>query len=631
MESSIAIRRISFGALVLLTWSGLVAALVAVLARDGAMGPVELAMASLFGITTIWLVIGFWNALIGFVLLRTSRESANVGPRRRAHAAAASRTAVAMPVFNEDPEEVFRHLATMAESLRRTGAAEQFDLFLLSDSGDAATIAREEQLVAAWRAAPKANGLPPLHYRRRADNAGYKAGNIAEFCQRWGDRYDYMIVLDADSVMSGGAMVDLVRAMDADAGLGIVQTVAIGLPASSPFARIFQFGMRHGMRVYAEGSRWWQHDAGPYWGHNAILRMRPFRDHCRLPDIPGRSPLSGAILSHDQVEAALMRAAGYHVRVVTLADGSWEKTPPTLVDFIKRDLRWCQGNLQYLHLLGMRGIRGMGRLQLVLAILMYVSAPCWLGFLALGLGTLAAETQRLGDSGMGLRAAATAPSGFAIGLFALVITMSLAPKLLGLADTLFDRRARRASGGGKRIVIDGALDLILSVLLSPVIAVVETMFMAGLVCGRRMRWDAQARESRHLPLAESFRRLWLPTAVGLGGTGLIVLAAPAVLPWAAPILLGLSLAAPLASITADPDLGRWLKRHGICATAEELALSSAGLDDEDKNPDQIPLRSPHWEVSSVCDGSAAFLGVDEEARHAPAAPSAPVTRAKRAA
>ena len=228
--------------------------------------------------------------------------------------------------------------------------------------------------------------------------------------------------------------------MQANPRLGILQTLVTGQPAESAFARIFQFGMRHSMRTHTIGIAWWQGPSGPYWGHNAIIRLQPFIAHCRLPLLPGRPPLGGPVLSHDQVEAALMRAAGYEVRVIADEFESWEENPPSLPDFIKRDLRWCQGNMQYLRLLARPGLKPMGRFQLVNAIFMYLGAPFWILMLAAGLAAALMPT----PSG-----AAQFPAALAFALYFATLAIGFAPRVLGVIDILL-QPARRAAYGGTR-------------------------------------------------------------------------------------------------------------------------------------------------------------------------------------
>ena len=231
----------------------------------------------------------------------------------------------------------------------RTGEGAQFSYFVLSDTNDPAVAAAEERAVEAWKAADPDRDR--IVYRRRSDNTGFKAGNVRDFCERWGKDYALMLPLDADSLMAGPEIVRLVRMMQAHPRIGILQSLVVGMPSSSAFARIFQFGMRHGMRAYTMGQAWWVGDCGPFWGHNALVRIKPFHEQCDLPILPGKPPLGGHVLSHDQVEATLMRRAGYEVRVLPEERGSWEENPPTMLEFAQRDVRWCQGNMQYIKLL----------------------------------------------------------------------------------------------------------------------------------------------------------------------------------------------------------------------------------------------------------------------------------------
>lgn len=555
------------------------AALGYVLSADG-IGAIDVLLIALFVASGIWPVIGAWNAVIGFVLLRRDRgtPAGAVWPELATvptEADLRGRTAIVMPVYDEDPIAVFANLSAVARSVAETGYAEAFDFHLLSDSQSEAIVAEEERRVAAWNAEPIA-GIR-LAYRRRADNRGYKAGNIGEFCDRMAVAYDYMLVLDADSAMTGAAIARLVRIMDHDDGLGIVQTLAVGVPAASAFTRLFQFGMRQGMRTYTMGSAWWQGDDGPYWGHNAIIRLAPFARHCRLPVLPGRPPLGGYVLSHDQVEAVLMRRAGYAVRVLVEEGGSFEENPPTLIDFIRRDLRWCQGNMQYLTFfrrLGtaaplLPGVRPMGLVQLALAILMYLGSMAWMAFMAVGL--MAVMLAPVGPE-------ASAPAVMAdhlpvgIGLFATMVLVSMLPKLMGVADILRRPAARIAYGGTLRVLAGAAIELVLSALTSPVIAVAQTLFITRLAAGRGLTWQTQNRTARGLGLAEAAQRLWPQTVIGLVAAGTLALLAPPLLAWAAPLLLGLVLSVPIAVLTAAPGVSRWMCRHRLCSVPEETCM-----------------------------------------------------------
>ena len=340
----------------------------------------------LFTVTLPWMVIGFWNATIGFIIMRFARDPvAAVTPsagRVSGHEPIVASTAILVCIRNEPPERVIRHIAPMIDGLIARGVAQQFHVYVLSDTSDLAHAAIESrhfsELANAWR------GRIALTYRRREVNTGFKAGNIRDFCDRWGEQHDFALTLDADSLMTAEAVLRLVRIMQANPQLGILQSLVIGMPSTSAFARIFQFGMRLGMRSYTIGSAWWQGDCGPYWGHNAIIRIAPFMMHCHLPVLPKGALIDGHILSHDQVEAVLMRRAGYEVRVLPEEGASFEQNPPTLIEFIRRDLRWCQGNMQYWHFLVMPGLKWVSRYQLAFALLMFLGSPGWIGLLVFG-------------------------------------------------------------------------------------------------------------------------------------------------------------------------------------------------------------------------------------------------------
>jgi membrane glycosyltransferase len=528
-----------------------------------AFGLLDLLMLAAFAVTLPWSVIGFWNAVIGFVLMRFARDPiAIVSPfarRIRGDEPIVARTAILACVRNEDPSRLSRNLAALIEGLAATGTADRFHIFILSDTNRSDIAAAEAHVAAALQA--RHGRTIAVTYRRREVNTGYKAGNIQDFCKRWGSGYEFAIVLDADSVMAPAAMLRLVRIMQSDIRLGIVQTLVTGMPSSSAFARIFQFGMRLGMRSYTLGGALWQGDCGPYWGHNAILRVAPFTAHCHLPVLPGAPPLGGHVLSHDQVEAVLMRRAGFEVRVLPEEDGSWEENPPTLLEFIRRDLRWCQGNMQYWRLLLMPGLKPVSRCQLMLAILMYLGAPGWLSLMALTLG----------------RAHFAAPgfvlfrSDSVVSLFAIMMAMTFAPKIATIIDVYSRAPMRQAFGGAFRFGVGIVTETVFSMLLSPVMAIAHTVFLGGLLFRRTVGWTAQQRDDHAVPLGFAVRKLWLQTMVGLGLLVWFATSMPGALWIGLPFWGGLLAAIPFAMLTGLPRLGLGLVRLGICAIPEDTA------------------------------------------------------------
>jgi membrane glycosyltransferase len=325
-------RRIAFTAINLATLAALTWGLANVFGKGG-WSATDIVIVACFLIGAPWTSIGLWNAVLGVWLLHGRQNGvASAAPHLAAgetDAPVTSRVALAMTVRNEDPLRSYQRLAVMREGLDATGWGQQFDIFILSDTTDPAVAVEEERLFHAMR--PSLGG-PRAQYRRRTSNEGYKAGNVREFLNNQGRGYDFYLPLDSDSLMSGPAILRMVRIMQVYPRLGILQSLVVGALASSGFARIFQFGMRHGMRSYSMGSAWWQGDCGPYWGHNALIRILPFRRYCRLPVLPGSQPLGGHILSHDQIEAVLMRRAGYEVRVIPVETESWEeRTSPSAI------------------------------------------------------------------------------------------------------------------------------------------------------------------------------------------------------------------------------------------------------------------------------------------------------------
>lgn len=554
-------RRWLVATLNLLTLAALLYGLAHVLSAGGwSLADFAIFVAFLFGAP--WTVLGFWNAALGIWLLHGVADGLDrVAPFAAAGEAPTPltvRTAVLMTLRNEVPARAFQRLDVVKQSLDATGEGAWFDYFVLSDSDDPAVAAAEEQLAAAFAARIGEPGR--LTYRRRSDNAGYKAGNLRDFCERWGDRYELMLPLDADSVMSGDAIVKLARMMQAHSKLGILQSLVVGMPSKSAFARIFQFGMRHGMRPYTMGSAWWIGDCGPFWGHNAMVRIAPFRDHCHLPVVPGGPPLGGPVMSHDQVEATLMRRAGYEVRVLPVETGSWEENPPTMLEFARRDLRWCLGNLQYLRILDIPGLKLMSRFQLAWAILMFIGLPAWTLMIAL------LPLKVLED-----RAVPDYPAGFAATLYVLFFAMYLSPKLAGFADILLTRGGTRRYGGTARFVASSLVEIVFAFLQGAVSSFRTTLFMVALAFGKaRIGWNGQARDAHALSLATAFAGLWPHLVFGLYIVGALALLSPTVLVWSLPLTAGYLLAIPFAMLTAAPALGALLVRSGLCGIPEDF-------------------------------------------------------------
>ena len=553
-------RQIVF-ALNVVTYLGMLAVAARILGSGG-WTVVDAILFLCFAAGTPWTVLGFWNALIGLWLLHFRKDAlAQVAPF--AHAGDEPTplritTAIFMTLRNEDPERAILRLRAVKASVDATGEGRAFSYFVLSDTNDATVAAAEQRLIDAWKAADPDRDR--IVYRRRASNTGFKAGNVRDFCARWGSAYTLMLPLDADSLMSGDQIVRLVRMMQAYPKIGILQSLVVGMPSVSAFARIFQFGMRHGMRSYTMGQAWWVGECGPFWGHNALVRIKPFHEQCDLPMLPGSPPLGGHVLSHDQVEATLMRRAGYEVRVLPVERGSWEENPPTMLEFARRDVRWCQGNMQYLKLLNLPGLYPMSRFQLVWAILMFIGIPAWTLMIAL-LPVAAWEARDVTDF----------PAGLAIGLYITFFTMYLMPKIAGLLDAMLTPGGVARYGGWLRFLPSAAIELVFSFLQGAVSTIRTSIFMVGLLFGKSVVWGGQSRDAQGLSWATAAESLWPQTLFGIIVCGALLAIAPAVFWWSLPLTAGYLLAIPFAVLTAEPGLGRLLQRLGLCGIPEDFA------------------------------------------------------------
>lgn len=531
-----------------------------VVAGDG-FSLVDLPLAALFAVLFFWVAFSFWTATMGLAAI--------LGRPRRKRAAKMSpsdldqlpRTAVLMPIYNEDPGSVFAGVRAMIRSLRESGTTKLFDLFVLSDTTDPDVWLEEER---AW--ARLISELPcdvHVFYRHRAKNISRKAGNIADFCTRWGAHYPYMIVLDADSVMTADTWVEMVRRMEQDPDIGILQVPPTPVNRQSFFARIQQFAARVYGPVFLEGFALWSQCDGNYWGHNAIIRIRPFMENCDLPILPGDGPLGGEILSHDFVEAALIRRAGWKVCLAHDLEGSYEECPTTMLDYAKRDQRWCQGNMQHSKLLLAEGFHPASRLHLSMGVMSYLASPLWLLFLVLTvLGAVAGEGWFASD----------APVAGAALLFTATMAMLLLPKLWGVIAVSRHPQQVDGHGGWKRALASVLLETIVSVLIAPIMMLLHSRFVISTLLGQRVGWNAQPRDDRGVSLRDA-TAVHLPhMLIGLAIGWIVWLLVPGLLLWLSPVLLGLVLSIPLSMLLGNVKVGRRLADWKLLLIPEEMLL-----------------------------------------------------------
>ena len=513
------------------------------------------------------------------------------------------RTALLMPTYNEDPARVMAGLQATYESLDATGHAGAFDLFILSDTTDPDVWIAEEAAFLALRERTGAAGR--IFYRRRPKNSERKAGNIADWVRRWGAAYPVMLVLDADSVMEGETLVRLACALERNPGVGILQTLPVIVGATTLFARMQQFAGRVYGPLIAQGIAWWHGSEGNYWGHNAAMRTAAFAAAAGLPTLPGRTPFGGHILSHDFVEAALIRRAGWAVHMAPGLGGSYEEGPPSLTDVAVRDRRWCQGNLQHAKVLPARGLHPVSRLHLLMGIGSYITSPLWLLFLLAGvLISLQSRFVRPEYFGEGRALFPSWPQVdpvLAAQVFAGTMAVLLAPKLLAYLALLRDSTLRRGCGGGIRTGLGVLVETLLGGLIAPVAMLIHTGAVAGILLGRDGGWNPQRRDDGRVPLRQVVAGYWRLTLFGLLLAGAVWTVSEALFLWMLPVLLGLGLAIPLVTFTSSRAAGQALRRLGLLGTPEErqapaVLLRAAALSHELRRPAEpaIPrlLRDP---------------------------------------
>jgi membrane glycosyltransferase len=581
--------------------------------------PLEIAILVLFGVLFAWISAGFWTALAGFWLLARGHDRYAISRRMIGEGPASiptdSRTAIVMPICNEDVPRVFAGLRATFESLRATGALDRFDFFVLSDTGNADTRVAE---LDAWLALCNAvDGFGRIFYRWRQHRIKRKSGNIADFCRRWGRKYRYMIVLDADSVMSGDCLTALVRIAEANPDAGIIQTAPRAAGRDTLYARVQQFATGVYGPLFTAGLHAWQFGESHYWGHNAIIRVAPFIRYCALGRLPGHGALSGEILSHDFVEAALMRRAGWGVWIAYDLAGSYEEMPPNLIDELSRDRRWCQGNLMNFRLFWMKGLHPAHRAVFMTGVLAYLSAPLWFLFLILSTALLAIHT--LSEPAYFTQPYQLFPiwpewrPEWAITLFSATALLLFLPKLLAGLRIACTDPARH--GGRVHLAVSLAGEMLLSALLAPIRMLFHTQFVLTSLAGRTVRWKSPPRGDNETGWRAAFARHGVHTFVGIVWAAIAWWLNPSYLWWLLPVVGALVLSIPLSVVTSRAGLGRKLRRRKYFLIPEES-----------EPPDVIRATRRHWHrAAAPADFAAAVVDPIVNALVCAQAVSRPVT------
>jgi membrane glycosyltransferase len=525
------------------------------------------ALVALFTVNFSWIAVAFTSALLGFLALLKQPRRAPAAPT-----SLEQRTAIVMPVYNEQTARTYAALEAIYEEIEATGLGSNFDYFILSDTTNSDAWIAEERAFLALRERLGPNAR--FYYRHRPKNYHRKAGNIADFVMRWGGRYEHMLVLDADSLMTGECITRLAAAMEADPDAGIIQTLPLIINRNTLFARVQQFAARVTGPVIATGLSVWMGRDGNYWGHNAIIRTKAFAEQAGLPDLKGKPPLGGHILSHDFVEAALMRRAGWDVYMLPDLGGSYEESPPSLIDLSARDRRWCQGNLQHMRVITAKGLKLPTRQHFATGIMSYLASPFWLFQLIVGIALVLQTTYiRPEYFARDFRLYPIWPRfdpERALALFALTMGILLAPKIFGLLLMLLRGNDRRASGGAIRLTVSAVLEIILSALLAPIMMLIQSGSVFQILLGRDTGWQPQRRDDGSIPWKDIVRRHRSHAVLGaLAGISAFSISTSLFL-WMSPTIVGLLLAIPLSWLSGQLGAGLALKRWGLLRTPEEF-------------------------------------------------------------
>jgi len=520
-----------------------------------------------------WICVPFWIAFWGLIVILfridpLALESRR--PLRKSVGPLTARTAIVMPVYNESSAEVFGALSAMYDEVARLEEGPLFDFFVLSDTRVEPIAKREVEL---WNLL-KSEGRDRLFYRRRVENRGKKAGNIEDFVRSWGAHYEHLLILDADSLMTADTIRDLALVMQSNPQAGIIQTSPSVVLAETLFARLIQFTSRLYGTLFSHGAALWHGASSNYWGHNAIIRMKAFRDHCGLGDLPGEAPFGGPILSHDFVEAALLSAEDWGIYMAPSLSGSYEQIPPTPVEFLQRDKRWSQGNMQHLSLLLRPKLTTSSRTFFLFGALAYISSPLWL--LLILLSTLDRLLSAIRPHQYFSQAHQLFPNWpisrghDAIVLFSLTCAVLLTPKIGGMLVALGNKKTRWQFGGVLKLLISVLLETSFFVLFAPTMMMFHSYFVFATLRGKSVTWNTQNRSSEGLSFYEAWKATGWITLIAAAWIYLLVALDPKSILWMAPVMLGLLISPLLIWLASSPRLGKLSAKFQIFATPEEL-------------------------------------------------------------
>ncbi len=570
-----ALRQFIFFSIVLFVSAGGTWIMADILWRGGISG-VEICMLILFAPLFTLITFGFVQAVLGFFIMLLPRDPfliTNCLPKKPAAPEDISMTAIVAPIYNEDVTRVYEGIRSIYLSLVKSSCADKFNIFILSDSSDPNKWIEEE---VAWvELCKQLNAFGKIFYRKRSVALNSKSGNISDFCRRWGAKYRYMLILDADSVMEGETIVSLARLMELNPRAGIIQSVPSPVQADTFYSRMMQFaGTLYGP-IFQAGLNFWMGANGNYWGHNAIIRLAPFIEHCSLPFMPGKyGSKSMRFMSHDYVEAALMGRAGYEVWLAYDLGGSFENLPPSLIDSAKRDKRWCRGNLQHSWLLFAEGLHPINRLHLFLGIMSYFSSPLWLLFVIIGIFHFRIESYAVKsfdyDIGVSPFLDEVCGGRQSLILFIFTMTMLTLPKILAVLIQLGNRQWSASHGWRLKIWLGMIAEHLISALLAPIHMLFNTKFVMHVLMGLNVPWTAQRRDVSGVDWREAIITHAWHSVIGVALAIIAWILDRNLFYWLSPIYLGLIFSIPISIILADQRLGERLQKLGIFLTPDEI-------------------------------------------------------------
>ncbi len=507
----------------------------------------ETAVLALVTLSFVWLTFSVNTAVLGALRATYFRPKPNAG----VNAQATADIALLVPMYNEAAWDVFGNASAMLRELIRADGGNRYALFVLSDTRDPESAAQEERAFAALRA--ELGHDLPVYYRRRAENTDKKVGNIGDWVENWGAAYEGMVVLDADSLMSGAAIRQLSNALIADPDAGLIQSQPMLIGARTLFGRVQQFSNAVYGWLSAEGLATWSQKEGNYWGHNAIIRTRAFAQSARLPYLRGWRGRKSLILSHDFVEAGMLRRAGWSVQLLPHVGGSFEETPQTMIDYILRDRRWCHGNMQHLRLLRVRGFHMISRVHMLQGAMAFLMSPVWLtlvvlwSFLGLGMDV---PTTYFSAANPLMPIWPDQPESAGWVYLFLVYGMLLFPKVVGSILFGLRRQTRAAYGYSTQYVGSILFELVMSVLYAPIMMVQHTIATTNAILGKTPSWSPQNRGAQGHSWGQTLRFHWVETLFGLLLLAGIVFAGVSLL--ILPIAISLAAAVPLSKLSSLP-------------------------------------------------------------------------------